>query len=176
MGKQKGTFSIEFAIVGAFFAVLLMFSADIIIKLSVKGKLDRLSYSLVSLAKERTQLYSKEDYTLESSDITLLYTVGKNSLNRTIGDFNSNNFSMQVEEITNDSGYKTYTKNNGCTVSSTLQQLENNSDTKLSVVTSWGRNSAIYRVTLCYETDNLVAGLLDNGFTTVQSSAMVIGR
>jgi tight adherence protein F len=182
--KQKGTFSIEFSLVGLFFGVLLMFSADIIIKLSVKGKLDRLSYSLVSIAKERTQLYAAENYTLveqaddgdeatvEQQDISLLYTVAKNSLSRTVGQFDNSKFSMLVEELTNDSGYqahKTYAGSCG-------ESLSENSLAALRVKTSWGRDSSIYRVTLCYETDNMVAGLLDNGFTRVQSSSAMIGR
>lgn len=176
MARQKGTFSIEFSFVGLFFGVLLMFSADLIIKISVKGKLDRLSYSLVNIAKERTQLYAKEDYTLEYDDIDLLYDVGKNSLNRTMGQFDDSKFSMFVEEMTNDSGYQHYARGSECNVSKTLNDLESNDNTKLSVVTSWGRDSSVYRVTLCYETDNLVAGLLGNGFTTVQSSSAMIGR
>lgn len=65
--KQRGIFSIEFAIVGICFSLLLAFSGDVIIKLSIKGKLDRLSYSLVNVLKERTQLYGM-DYQLTSEE------------------------------------------------------------------------------------------------------------
>ena len=50
--KQRGVFSIEFAIVGVVFSLLLAFSGDVIMKISIKGKLDRLSYSLVNVLKE----------------------------------------------------------------------------------------------------------------------------
>lgn len=42
--KQKGTFAIEFAIVGLFLGILLMVTIDSTIKISTKGKLDRLSF------------------------------------------------------------------------------------------------------------------------------------
>ena len=172
ISKQRGTFSVEFSIIGLIFGILLMFSADVIIKLSVKGKLDRLSYSLVSIAKERTQLYAEEDYTLESSDVSLLHDVAVNSLTRTIGAFDSSSFSMLVEEITTSGGYQTHSSFAGSCGAALIESTLAN----LKVETSWGRDSSVYRVTLCYETDNLVAGVLGGGFTTVQSSSAMIGR
>lgn len=175
--KQRGAFAIEFSIVGLLFAVLLAFSSDVIIKIAMKGKLDRLSFSAVSVVKERTQLYA-EDYSMSNADISSLYNVLKYSMKRTTDSFEESKFGMLFEEQTYTSAGGTNALksisqgSNACSVTQPLSAIEN----ELSVTTTWGRKSTLYRVTLCYETDNGVAGMLDNGFTTVTSSSVILGR
>ncbi|PJC86104.1 ATP-binding protein [Vibrio sp. HA2012] len=179
--RQKGAFAIEFAVVGLLLGVLLAFAQDAIIKISMKGKLDRLSYSAVSIVKERTQLYSNEDQ-MTDGDVDLVYTAVSDSLSRTTGTFEASRFGMHLEEQTYDDSIDDTTVNANtlqifdrgqtCTVSPTLSQKEN----ALRITTTLGYNSPLYRVTLCYETDNLVMGLLDNGFTTVSSTSVALGR
>lgn len=178
--KQTGNFSVEFAIVGIFFSLLLVFSGDVIIKLSVKGKLDRLSFSLVNVLKERTQLYSATSQ-INTGEAQALQKIAENSLNRTLGTFDKSKFGILVEELTfhgigvaNANALNPFPLGTQrCAVSQTLDKLAN-----LSVVTSWGRQASLYRVTLCYETDNWIGDLLDTGkeFTTVSSSSVMIGR
>lgn len=178
--KQKGTFTIEFALVGVFFAMLLLFSVDMLIKLSMKGKLDRLSYSIVSVLKERTQLYEGRDNYLQDSEGELLFTVVKNSLARNTGNFDASKLGMRIEEQTyqddinftpNTLVTKTFPAN-ACPVGTSLSSIEED----LSVESTWRRKTTLYRVTLCYETDNLIADILSNGFTKVQSSSVIIAR
>ena len=175
--KQQGAFAIEFAIVGLLCGVLIVFASDIIIKISMKGKLDRLSYSAVSLIRERTQLYD-EYMQMSAADVDLIYRVVSSSLSRTTTSFDSARFGMHIEEQTYDSGNNPNALvvfNRGaqvCTVAQTLAQREGD----LSVVTTWGRKSALYRVTLCYETENLVAGIVESGFTRVSSTSVSLGR
>ncbi|MFC1234489.1 tight adherence pilus pseudopilin TadF [Vibrio sp. F74] len=179
--KQKGTFAVEFAIVGVIFAVFLAFTSDVVTKIAMKGKLDRLSFSAVSIVKERTQLYTKAnvvDYTMSSSEVADIYKVLKRSMKRTTSSFSASKFGMVLEEQTyglNGSRNALATFNRGtnrCQISNNLSSLEQN----LAVTTTWGRKSTLYRVTLCYETDNGVAGMLSNGFTTVTSSSVILGR
>lgn len=179
--KQTGTFTIEFSIVAVIFAVYLAFTGDIVAKTSMVGKLDRLSFSAVSVIKERTQLYQKAnvvDYTMSSTEATEIYNVLKRSMERTTKSFSANDFGMLLEEQTYDDAgtrralVKYDQGQNRCNVSQSLSDIEDN----LSVTTTWGRKSTLYRVTLCYETENGVAGLLDNGFTTVTSSSVILGR
>ncbi|NLS13073.1 ATP-binding protein [Vibrio sp. SM6] len=175
--KQAGTFTIEFSLVGIFLGVLFLFSADIIEKLSMKGKLDRLSYSATSLVKERTQLYG-ENYLTSSQDADLVFRVVRDSLTRTTGSFDVARFGMVLEEQTYASDHsanslKTLRRGTlACTITAPLSQVEND----LTVVTSWGRKATLYRVTLCYSTENMVEKVLDNGFAMVSSSAVVVGR
>ena len=174
--KQGGNFSVEFAIVGLFFGLMLVFSGDVIIKLSVKGKLDRLSFSLVNVLKERTQLYG-EDYKIKPAEATSLQTIAEHSLGRTLGTFDNSKFGILVEELTFSAIGAANPLNpfplgsQSCEVSKTLAELA-----YLSVVTSWNRQASLYRVTLCYETDNWAGSLLGTDFTTVSSSSVMIGR
>ncbi|WP_159738833.1 tight adherence pilus pseudopilin TadF [Vibrio atypicus] len=175
--KQRGSFSVEFAIVGLVFSTLLVFSGDVIIKLSMKGKLDRLSYSMVNILKERTQLY-EEDYTIKQSEARELYVISQGSLSRMGGtSFDSNRYRLIVEEQTfrsNGSPNPVRTFNFGpevCTLRTTLSDLRH-----LSVVTSWDRQATLYRVSLCYETDNWVGDILGGDFRIVSSDAVIIGR
>ena len=187
--KQKGTFAIEFALVGVFLAVIIAFSGDVIVKVSVKGKLDRLSYSIVSLAKEKTQLYGDDRYKIQNDDVDLLYTVAKNSLSRTIGDFESDKFGMIMEEQTysGTSLDALYTRRLGsadssdgatatCVEGTSLSTIEGSDNTRLSVLTTWGRMASVYRVTMCYETENYVGSALGSDFTVVKSSSVILGR
>ncbi|MFT2099113.1 tight adherence pilus pseudopilin TadF [Marinomonas sp. 2405UD66-6] len=175
--NERGNFTVEFAIVGVFFALLLVFSADIAIKLSVKGKLDRMSYSAVGIIKERSQLFSESSFNITESDFTEADAIIQASLNRTMGNFNSALYGSVLEVQTFDESshnaneLQTYEGGNvSCDVGDPLSS-------DLSVVTSWGRMATLYRVTLCYETDNLFGTLVDTVFNnTVSSNAVAIGR
>ncbi|GAB2651537.1 tight adherence pilus pseudopilin TadF [Vibrio panuliri] len=178
--KQRGTFSIEMAIVGVFFSLLFVFSGDVIIKLTHKGKLDRLSYSLVNIVKERTQLYSKS-YRLTDANVNTAIKIAKASFKRTTNQFDATSFGYVVESVTFDQAHKpiydVFRSQNSptlgirCNVAKTLNNM-----THLSKITTWGRPSSLYRVTLCYETDNWIGDLLGESFTRVQSDALMIGR
>jgi len=174
--KQKGAFAIEFALVGVFLGILLMVAIDSAIKISTKGKLDRLSFSSVNLLKERTQLYG-ESYVTSQADANLVFDVVTNSFSRTNGSFDSTKFGMLIEEQTyqtngTPNSVVSYQDGQVCQPAQLLSALEGD----LSVVTSWGRQATLYRVTLCYETENLLANLIDSGFSRVQSSSVIVGR
>ncbi|MGN2611050.1 tight adherence pilus pseudopilin TadF [Aliivibrio fischeri] len=174
--KQRGIFSIEFAIVGICFSLLLAFSGDVIIKLSIKGKLDRLSYSLVNVLKERTQLYGM-DYQLTSEEVDSLNKIAKNSLSRTFGNFDVNKYGMLVEELSFsevDVPNPVISEHRGaetCHVNKSIGQLK-----ELTVLSVRGRTMPLYRVALCYESDNWFGDLVDKSYTTVMSDSIVIGR
>lgn len=175
--KQKGTFTIEFAIVGLFLSLLFIFAGDMTIKLAHKGKLDRLSYSLVNILKERTQLYGK-DFQIKQSQIDSIVNIATDSLRRTVQQFEDANFGYLIEAVTFNQAqkpsYQAFAPTGTgarCQTEQTLEQMQH-----LSKITTWGRRATLYRVTLCYETDNWIGDLLDMDFTTVQSDAVMIGR
>lgn len=58
LNKQKGSFVIELAFVLMFLCLLTLFTADIAMQLFTRAKLDRVSYSLVNILKERTRFYN----------------------------------------------------------------------------------------------------------------------
>ncbi|ORT49221.1 hypothetical protein ST37_12300 [Vibrio sp. qd031] len=196
---QRGAFLVEFAIMLPVLATLFLFTMDVMFKVSTKGKLDRLSYSAVSILKERTQFFQEREkfkwvdgnqvsdgyYDLKvmtDEDADLVYSISKDSMDRTMGDFDVANLGMILEAqnyTVNADGTTTIdnvtTFNRGqieCNLSQRLQELE----PSLRIKTSWGRNANLYRVSVCYETENYVAGVLGNGFTHVTSSSVMVGR
>ena len=174
--KQRGSFSIELAMVAVFFSVLIAFSGDVIIKLSVKGKLDRLSYSIVNVIKERTQLY-EADYQLTAREVDDIDTIAQHSLQRTFGRFNPNKYGLLVEELSFKQvgvASPAVREKRGtieCHLQQTIEDLES-----MTVVSNRGRELPLYRVTVCYQTDNWVGNILGREFTHVMSDSVVIGR
>lgn len=146
-------------------------------KVSTKGKLDRVSFSAVSIAKERTQLYDS-NITLTQDDADTIYDVITGSMQRTMGDFSTENFGMTLEAQNYSSDgtpldVTTFDLGDvDCGANVTLEDLE----PSLRVQTTWNRNANLYRVVSCYETNNYVADVLGTGFTRVSSSAVMVGR
>ncbi|MGR5253252.1 tight adherence pilus pseudopilin TadF [Vibrio astriarenae] len=183
ISTKRGNFTVEFAIVGIFFSLLFAFSGDVIIKLSYKGKLDRLSFSAVNILKERTQLYETREsipaFDVQASEVI---DIAKSSLQRMISAYDESNFSYSVEGLTYDGGstaLTTYPSGNStkCGGSQSLKELDIDGDEHYySVVSSWGRRTSLYRVTLCYDTNNWIGSLIGTDFTRVTSSSVIIGR
>jgi len=176
--KQRGAFAVEFSIVAAVFALILVFSGDIVMKLALKGKLDRLSYSLVNVMKERTQLYG------ESNDITRaqaqdLNDIARGSLRRTLGSFDESRYGILIEEqgfdgvgLSQAKPLKRYQFGaRPCLVKQDLAALKS-----MSVVSSWGRQVPLYRITLCYQSENWIGSVVGKDYKSVASDAILIGR
>jgi tight adherence protein F len=176
ISNQRGVFIVEFTMMLFSLVLFVLFSMDVMFKVSTKGKLDRVAFSAVSIAKERTQLYDSRNV-FSDADADMIYSILSASMGRTMGDFDSSQFGMRFEAQNYNSdgttlAVDTFNRGIDCNSSATLSDLEPD----LRVNTSWGRNANIYRVTTCYETDNYVAGFLGNGFTTVGSTAVMVGR
>lgn len=74
LNKQKGSFVIELAFVLMFLCLLTLFTADIAMQLFTRAKLDRVSYSLVNVLKERTRFYDGNN-TLTQDDYKQIYSI-----------------------------------------------------------------------------------------------------
>jgi tight adherence protein F len=177
ISKQKGVFIVEFTLMLFSLVVFILFTMDVMFKVSTKGKLDRVAFSAVSIAKERTQLYDSRN-TFSEDDADMIYQITSGSLARTMGDFDVNKYGIQIEAQNYDDDGTPLAVDVfpqgalDCNIGETLADLE----AQLRVTTSWGRNANLYRVVTCYETDNYVAGVLGNGFTRVSTSAVMVGR
>lgn len=85
INKQKGSFVIELAFVLMFLCLLTLFTADIAMQLFTRSKLDRVSYSLVNVLKERKRLYSSR-YEITHSDYIGMKNIAEKLLdNQNIG-------------------------------------------------------------------------------------------
>jgi len=58
-----------------------------------------------------------------------------------------------------------------CRVAKPISELQH-----LSVVSVWGHQMPLYRVTLCYRVNNWFGELVGTDFTDVMSDSVVIGR
>ncbi len=193
--KQAGSFTVEFVMIATFFSLVLAFTGDIVDKLAMKGKLDRLSFSAVSLLKERTQFYSDcsgdsdcDPYKLTQDDVNAIYQLLEGSLTRTTGSHAVHNLTALFEEQLYDQEnspldvgvYVPYTEEGEATVINCepheddgLAVIEN----KIGVTTSWGRKARLYQVTLCYETGSWFGRVTGaEKLTHVSSTAVIIGR
>lgn len=173
--SQQGVYAIEFVIFISFFCALLLFSEQVVAQISIKGQLDRLSFSLVSILRERTQLYNS-DYTVSKNDATALYTIAKNSLARTLPSYKSSNFGAVIEGLTfDDDGKSQIARFNlgahQCNLSKTIASYSD-----LSVETSWGRRDPLYRVTLCYKGANFFGAVYGGDYSEASTSSISLGR
>jgi len=167
--NQWGNFTVEFAIVGVFFALLLVFSADIVVKLAYKGKLDRMSYSAVSIIKERTELAGADNFSVEETEVNTIYDIVRRSLHRTTGNFNDKKFGFQLDIVRNGVNVVLpYHRGIDCESQSP--------DASLDFVTTFGRHATLYQVTLCYDTDSWFGELIGRDFSRVSSRSITMGR
>ncbi|MBV7299183.1 ATP-binding protein [Enterovibrio sp. NIFS-20-8] len=172
--KQRGTFSVEFALLAVVFAAFIILTGDIVIKLSMQGQLDRLSYSMVNVLKERTQLYDPDFMEIDSQSTRELNSIISHSLGRMVSNYDASKMGTTFESLTFPNGRQTLDtieQGGGCQLTDTLADHQD-----LSMMTSWGRRASLYRVTICYETDNWAGASFDTEFTTVQSSSIMMGR
>ena len=175
--KLHGTFMVEFSIVGVAFSLILVFCADTVIKLTMKGKLDRMSFSGVSIIKERTQLFDDSNFTITKTEFDKSDKIIQNSLKRTMTSFDSSKYGSLLE-------VQTFQTNSSMSANPLISyrggsltcKAPNTLDANLAVVTSWGRKTTLYRLTLCYDTENWYGGLVGQDYKRVSSSSLMVGR
>lgn len=170
--KQSGTFAVEFAVLAFGLVFLIAFCGDVVMRLATHGKLDRIAYSSVSMIRERTALFSGVD--MKASDSTQfndLWSIAQSSLQRVMGGYEVEKFGMVLEVLTfDDTGVAqpliifTDSDDSNCQVSSALGSIISGSATSL------------YRVTLCYQTDNWFGSLIGKDYGLVRSNALSVGR
>lgn len=179
--KQHGNFMVEFAIVGVFFSLLLIFSADLVVRLAYQGKLDRMSYSAANIIKERTELAGADQFDLRPDkegnneqeglgEFSLLYQMVTSSLARTTTNFDESKFGFHLHIVNNNNNISGPYRRGGidCNPSMPAQDL--------TFTTTFGRPATLYQVTLCYDTPNWYGNLIGEDFKRVSSRAVVMGR
>lgn len=179
LNKQKGTFSIEFTLVATGFILILAFTSDVVANISTKGRLDRLSYSIVSVLKERTQLYNESDV-LQSAQIDQMYSLVNQILTRSMGNYDPNKLGMYFEQQKFDNKKPVTPLQNihlfsrgqfSCQPVNSLHSLET-----LSPTTTWGRRGVLYQVTICYQGENWFGQIMNDDFSLIRSTSIMLGR
>lgn len=170
--KQNGNFSVEFAVVGVILSLLILFSIEFAYKLSVRAKLDRLSYSLVTVLSERTQLYDGR-FKLAVDDANEIRDVAIRYLKEDIVDFDEKYFGFKVRSgfVSDDSPLQNIPSGLACT-----QYLGRNEFEKHTVIKQDGRKLPIYNINICYQVSNIVPmfGLGDRSH--IETSSWSVGR
>lgn len=173
--KEQGNFTIEFALVAVFFSFVLMFAIDLVAKISMKGKLDRLSFSSVSILRERTQLFPDDGFDVSEADFHSLDTIIQDSLSRTLQGFNKEHYGsiLEIQGFDQAGNPKVTTVYKGGRYPCNLGQ---SFDQHLSFNTSFNRKATLYRITLCYQTSNFYGDLIGEDYRVVSSQSLTIGR
>lgn len=96
--NQHASVAVECCLLISFFGFLLILLTFITVCISTQGKLDRLSYSLVGILRERTVLYPPQQL-LSSADVEELYAVAKIILHDMHINGDLSNLSIKAEEL-----------------------------------------------------------------------------
>lgn len=178
----RGVFTIEVAIIALFMSAVLVFTSDMVVKQSVQGMLDRMSYSAVSVLKERTQLYADANVVMTDAQVDELNNIVRQSLKRTMANFELPRYSAFYQQFhftnSGEQGAPTERRRGGVT-DQTCQppvRLSLTQAQRLSPITNEGRRADVFQVTLCYRTENWYGQLINKNFEWVSSTSVLIGR
>lgn len=180
--RQQGAFVVELAFVLVFFSFVIIFAADVAMQLFHQSNLQRASYSLVNVLKERSRFYSDVD---EDNNQIIRYQVDANDLkdmqvmaDRLLHSSNEKpiNYGMRIESLSNSA-----MRNNPSLIElGLISCLANN---KLVIGTSLLPDNideseyTLYQVSLCYTIDSWFSRLINlDDQHTIASSAVMVGR
>lgn len=168
--NQRGVFAIEMAFVLFFIAVLLVFTGDIAFKLFNRVALDRASYSLVNIMKERTRFYSKR-FELNQQDINDIEMLASRLLT------NERPFGLRVSTLHNgvfqtfDGSLSNAPKCRSSDAFTAYHMSE------LEPQNLAGKLFPLYQVTLCYKVDSWFDKFFGNETQSdLQSTSVIVGR
>nr|WP_301333986.1 tight adherence pilus pseudopilin TadF [Vibrio agarivorans] len=172
MRRERGAFTVELALVLIVMIVIFYFMTDVSHKLLVRAKLDRASFALVNVLKERTR-YFDESFTLTANDESEMRLIASRLL-----DADVDGVAIRVEALHNGTSADTNLfeseefNNLGCNVPllSTKENL---------VPVENGVPFSLYQVTLCENSSSWFArllGIANLSEMTIASSSVMVGR
>lgn len=186
----RGSVAVEFSIISVVLLIFMFFVADLVMRQATVGKLDRLSYSIAGVLRERIQLYDRRE-DLSLSDIGDIYQLA----NRMIKDMNpsAKDYGLQLKvqqlffeprvDLTDNEKHpvrkKDFFMTNVEIDESRCQPLKSISELQdLSPRGSYGRWVPLYQVTLCLTTNSWYTRLIGGSSKqpVIASSAVVMLR
>ncbi|ECJ7967789.1 flp pilus assembly surface protein TadF [Salmonella enterica] len=184
--KNSGSVTVEFAFALLFLLVFMFFMVDLVVKQALVGKLDRVSYSVAGVLRERTQLYHSCEL-LNQNDVQEALELSRRMLKDMNSSADLSQMGIQVEELhfvqPYDLKYDTMTiKYNhsfsagnvaGCAPPQTLASLKG-----LSPKGSYGRWVPLYQVTVCLPAADFFSRFIntDSASSVMSSFAVVMVR
>lgn len=177
--QNTGSVSIEASIIFGLLIILIVLIGDIGKALINQGKMDRLSYALVSIARESSLFENSHDIT--PSNASSLYKILTN-LKKDFLPKNSD-VSLKLEvmyfsttSLNTPKAEKVVNYDFGETACKLPNSMEENAN--LSIQTSHKRYLPLYRVTTCMEQQTSFAPIknLVEKIIPIQSSSLALGR
>ncbi|CAH0529683.1 tight adherence pilus pseudopilin TadF [Vibrio hippocampi] len=173
--KQRGSFAIELAFVLVGLCAIFLFATDLSYQLLLRANLDRSSYALVNVLKERTR-YFDADITnqtgleLDSDDLLDMQTVAARMLNK-----QQDEVAIQIESLLSGSQVDTRMSDEYRTQNCSTNSIEDYQD--LAPIDN-GVYYPLYRVTLCAQHDSWFQSFFNSDTDTIQivSSSVIAGR
>ncbi|WP_267524178.1 tight adherence pilus pseudopilin TadF [Campylobacter sp. MG1] len=170
--NKVASVSIEVSFMLMFFVIFLVLSSDIGKLIKTQNSLEKISYSLAGIIRERTNLYNKT--LLKESDIDNLYSIAlvlnEKTLNKELG--------LVVESLepnkNDDFNYKNYKRGEvECVNNSNLKDIS-----KINFVNKFENYTSLYRVTLCTKNNDLFMPIRGINLKKLEplASSVVYGR
>lgn len=164
---ERGSFAIELAFVLTFISLLYLFVMDISQQLLTRGQLDRLSYSLVSVLKERSRFFLADDGTVRLAvntvDLDRLWSISEAALGDNVG--------LMIESASASGDSQRLSRGITCGQVSPLHLSEVFTQLK----SEEGEPLPLYRVTLCKQI-NAWFNATASATHRLQSVSLMVGR
>lgn len=157
---RRGAVAVEFVFIALVLLTLIAFLADLVLREATLGKLDRVSYSVAGILRERIQLYNGREM-LQQQDVDDARKLAEKMLKDMHATADLTDLSIQVEELHFDSprftgddtkkvtSYQRWQSGaaSSCSAPQPLNQL-----TQLTPKGSYGRWVPLYQLTVCLPT------------------------
>lgn len=186
--NKKGAVTIEFIFMMILLTFIFAFLTDLVIVRTTQGKLDNASYSLVSILRERTELYGdrdngEKDLTdgTQNGDVVLTNSDDLNQFQQLAnlllaGDRNAKKIEVVLERWSQNS-YQALSNSTRCKPYQSLDKLK---DLSPRSEINNERKIPLYQVTLCTEVGSLFQSLIVNkenqSFGLLSSSSFSVAR
>ncbi len=180
---RRGAIAVEFVFIMLFLIVFLVFFADLMVRQAMTGKLDRTSYSVAGVLRERIQLFAGREE-LQQNDVIKIKALARRMLLDMQTSADLSRLSLYVEEVhfvdptgQNDNRktvrlYRKWPAGEACMPKVPLDKLID-----LSPRGSYGRWVPLYQVTVCLPTQSMYTRLTSEEEHPVLSSfAIVMAR
>ncbi|WP_026957746.1 tight adherence pilus pseudopilin TadF [Aliagarivorans taiwanensis] len=163
---QRGSFAIELAFVMSFISLLFLFVMDLSQQLLTRGQLDRLSYSLVSVLKERSRFFVDDGVvrlSINNEDLLTLWRIAAPELDDASG--------MVIESAIAADSSQRLTTGVACRSNEQLHQAE----MFTLLVDEQGEPLPLYRVTICKQIPAWF-DVTTEATHQLQASSVMVGR
>lgn len=181
--NRRAAVSVEFVLISIALFFFIFFLSDLVLRQAMIGKMDRVSYSVSGVLRERIQLFDAREQ-LNQEDVDAIFGLTKRMLTDMTENADLSGLQIAVEELhfkdpisLGDTSkdidmYKRWTSGSGkgnCEAPQALDQL-----TQLTPKGSYGRWVPLYQVTVCLPTISWFTRLTSVGQTPMMSSFAIV--